>query len=362
MDASDGAVASPRNAAATLWLRTTTGRSSRSRAALSLRNLRTKCLVLPPDRLASRGESELERFGLSRRENISHDCPSMTIDFRSVPLFNDLSDEQLQLFLKAMQRRRLQAGHVLFERGSVPDCFFLLIEGAVSVRDEDGERFLVHAVTPVGELSVFTNEERRLAAVVTEPSEVMFLPRPELQQLLETNGELAFGLMRGLLRLAGRKIGRDRRRLREMRENIVTTQKAMKRMQEFLLEGEDNPLHAALFEELDANVEQNKRWHYLVEPSRLVRTQIRVDSNVLLRVLALSNEWLHVEPNPSVEFTQGKDWSGVLLLEDREMAISGTVEKVTASEIIIFLDELIPDYERQLADHLARAQMLDVVL
>lgn len=290
----------------------------------------------------------------------------MTTDFRSVPLFNDLSDEQLELFLSATQRRRLPPGHVLFEKGSVPDCWFLLTEGAVSVRDEDGERFLVRAVTPVGELSVFTNEERRLTAVVTEPSEVMFLPRPDLQKLLEKHGGLAFGLMRGLLRLAGRKIGRDQRRLREMRENIVTTQKAMKRMQEFLLEGEDNPLHAALFEELDALVEQNKRWHYLVEPSRLVRTQVRVDSNadsnLELRVIALSNEWLHVEPNPQVEWVTGKDWSGVLLLDDRELPISGTIEQVTAHEVHIFLDELIPDYETQLADHLARAQMLDVVL
>jgi CRP/FNR family transcriptional regulator, cyclic AMP receptor protein len=286
----------------------------------------------------------------------------MTTDFRSVPLFNDLSDEQLELFLAATQRRRLPPGHVLFEKGSIPDCWFLLIEGAVSVRDEDGERFLVRAVTPVGELSVFTNEERRLTAVVTEPSEVMFLPRSELKTLLERHGELAFGLMRGLLRLAGRKIGRDQRRLREMRENIVTTQKAMKRMQEFLLEGEDNPLHAALFEELDALVEQNKRWHYLVEPSRLVRTQVRVDSSLELRVLALSNEWLHLEPRPGCEFAVGKDWSGVLLLEDREFPVSGTVESVTEALVVIFLDELIPEYESQLSDHLARAQMLDVVL
>jgi len=293
---------------------------------------------------------------------LSHDWPSMTNDFRSVPLFNDLSDEQLEKFLSKTQRRRLQPGHTLFEKGSVPDCWFLLTEGAVSVRDEDGERFLVHAVTPVGELSVFTNEERRLTAVVTEPSEVMFLGRSELQKLLESDGQLAFGLMRGLLRLAGRKIGRDQRRLREMRANIITTQKAMKRMQEFLLEGEDNPLHAALFEELDALVEQNKRWHYLVEPSRLVSTQVRVDSKLELRVIALSNEWLHLQPVPGVEFVPGQDWSGVLLLENRELPVSGTVEKVTDSEVAIFLDELIPDYAQQLAVHLARAQMLDVVL
>lgn len=286
----------------------------------------------------------------------------MNPDIRNVPLFADLDDAQLEILIAATQRRALPVGHVLFERGSVADCWFLLIEGAISVRDDDGERFLVRAVTTVGELSVFTEEERRLSAVVVDPSVVLFLPRDALQQLLEKNGPLAFGLMRGLLRLTGRKIGRDQRRLREMRENIVSTQKAMKRMQDFLLEGEDNPLHAALFEELDALVEQNKRWHYLVEPSRLVPTEVRLDGGATARVTALSNEWLHFERPIGLEMAMGKDWSGVLLLDSDEVPVSGTLEQVTGNEMLVFLDELIPEYDAKLANHLARAQMLDVVL
>jgi CRP-like cAMP-binding protein len=286
----------------------------------------------------------------------------MNPDFRSIPLFTDLDDAQIETLVAATQRRKLPAGHVLFEKGSVADCWFLLAEGAISVRDDDGERFLVRAVTTVGELSVFTEEERRLSAVVVEPSVVLFLPREDLKRLLEQNGSLAFGLMRGLLRLTGRKIGRDQRRLREMRGNIVSTQKAMKRMQEFLLDGEDNPLHAALFEELDALVEQNKRWHYLVEPSRLVPTFVRLDSGEKLRVSAISNEWLHFEKPKGAALNAGQDFSCVLLLDDAELPISGTVERVSDSEVDVFLDELIPAYDRQLSDHLARAHMLDVVL
>ena len=286
----------------------------------------------------------------------------MNPDFRMVPLFTDLDDAQLEVLIGATQRRKLPAGHVLFEKGAIADCWFLLVEGAISVRDEDGERFLIRATATVGELSVFTEEERRLTAVVVEPSVVLFLPRADLQQLLEKNGAIAFGLMRGLLRLTGRKIGRDQRRLREMRENIVSTQKAMKRMQDFLLEGEDNPLHAALFEELDALVEQNKRWHYLVEPSRLVPTSIRLDDGTTARVIALSNEWLHFEKPNTVEIAAAKDFSCVLVLDGAELPLSGTVERVTDTEVVVFLDELIPEYDRKLSDHLARAQMLDVVL
>jgi CRP-like cAMP-binding protein len=293
---------------------------------------------------------------------LRHYGGSMNPDFRMVPLFADLDDAQLEILIGATQRRKLPAGHVLFEKGAVADCWFLLVEGAISVRDEDGERFLVRATATVGELSVFTEEERRLSAVVVEPSVVLFLPRADLQKLLEQNGALAFGLMRGLLRLTGRKIGRDQRRLREMRENIVSTQKAMKRMQEFLLEGEDNPLHAALFEELDALVEQNKRWHYLVEPSRLVPTEVRLDGGPTLRVGAISNEWLHFEKPANVTLTAGQDFSCVLLLDGAELPVSGTIERVSESEVVVFLDEMIPEYDRKLADHLARAQMLDIVL
>ena len=220
-----------------------------------------------------------------------------------VPLFADLDDAQLEVLIGATQGRRLPAGHVLFEKGAVADCWFLLTDGAISVRDEDGERFLVRAPATVGELSVFTDEERRLTAVVAEDSEVLYLPRAELQVLLEQHGPLAFGLMRGLLRLTGRKIGRDQRRVREMRVNIVNTQKAMKRMQDSLLEGDDNPLHAALFEELDALVEQNKRWHYLVEPSRLVPTAVRLDGGAIARVSAISNEWLHFEKSANIDLS-----------------------------------------------------------
>lgn len=293
---------------------------------------------------------------------LRHHHRTMTLDLRSVPLFADLHDDQLAALVAAAERHELPKDHVLFEKGSAPDGLCVLMEGAVSVRDEDDEGFLVRPVAPVGELSVFTGEERRLSAVTAEPSVVLSLSRDRLQSLLEGNGELAFGLMRTLLQHTSRKIARDQRRLREMRANIVSTQKAMKGMQESLLDGEDSPLHAALFEELDALVEQNKRAHYLVEPSRLVPTQVRLDDGVLAWVAAISNEWIYFERPKASKVEAGKEWSGVLLLGGRELPVSGTVERVTAKEVVVFLDELIPDYDAQLAAHLSRARMLDIVL
>ncbi len=283
-----------------------------------------------------------------------------SIDFTSVPLFADFDAKKLETFLGAFSRRSLPAGHVLFEQGVAPSDFCLLVEGSLSVRDVDGERFLLKPVAPVGELGVITGEERKLSAVVAEPSVVLGIHLNELSAMLEREGDVSLLFHRNLLRLTARKIARDQRRQREMRENIVSTQKAMKRMQDALLEGEDSPLHMALFEQLDALIEQNKKSHYLVEPSRLVPTHVRVADGVR-RVTAVSNEWLYFE-NPGAPVPPGTEWSGVVLLGDQELPLCGTVEKSSGSEVAVFLDEMIPEYDQALSEHLVRAQMLDVVL
>ena len=70
--------------------------------------------------------------GDALRRLLRHYGGSMNPDFRMVPLFADLDDAQLEILIGATQRRKLPAGHVLFEKGAVADCWFLLVEGAIS--------------------------------------------------------------------------------------------------------------------------------------------------------------------------------------------------------------------------------------
>ena len=59
---------------------------------------------------------------------------------------------------------------------------------------------------------------------------------------------------------------------------------------------------------------------------------------------------------------RGEHWSGVLLLPEREIAVSGTVDGSDGTGVTIRLDLLIDDYNRAIEDHLTRLQMLDFVL
>ncbi len=279
----------------------------------------------------------------------------------NLPLFAGFEPAQLERLLSVFERKTLKDGESVFEAGSVPQGLTLLVEGSLSVRDEDGEVFEVHPFAPVGELGVFTGEARNLDVIVADSATLLTAPTEPLEAFLRENGDIAFELQRSLLRLAARKIGRDRRRLSEMRDNIVSTQKTMKRMREALLEGEDNPLHAALFEELDSLIEQNRKIHYLVEPSRLVPTAVRLADGSECKVGALSTEWLYFS-NPPASLKPGTDITFTLLLDGGELPASGRLERADPSEGVVYLDNLIPDYESKLNQHLARAQLLDVVL
>lgn len=283
------------------------------------------------------------------------------LSLTGLPLFSDFSEAELRTLLTAFQPRTFEAGEVLFEAGSEPAFVFLLMSGSVSVRNDEEEVLVAVSPTPIGELSAMTGEDRSLTAIAAERSEVLAAPVGDLQTFLESNGTIGYRFQRALLRLAARKIGRDRERARQMRANIVGTQKAMKTMRDALLESEDNVLHAALFEQLDALIENNRRVHYLVRPSRLVPTSVRLDGGAERRVTALSEEWMYFareagDPEPKEEF------QALLVLDGKEIPVSGTVDETRSGEVVVYLDELVPDFQKQLALHLTRGQLLDVVL
>jgi len=278
----------------------------------------------------------------------------------SIPLFAGLSRDDLAKVLEVFDSKTVKEGEVLFEAGTAPTALWILVDGSLSIRNESGEVLGVSPSQPIGELSALTGEDRSLTAVASGPSTLLTAPVQRFQELLQAQGRIGFEIQRNLLRMAARKIGRDRRRLAEMRDNIVGTQKAMKRMREALLDSEDTPLHVALFEQLDALVEQNRKIHYLVEPSRMVPTEIVLPEGKR-RVTALSREWLYFS-DPPASVKEGDELRAVLSLDGNEIPISGRVDKAADGEAALYLDELIAEYDDAFSAHLGRAQLLDVVL
>ncbi len=280
---------------------------------------------------------------------------------QSVPLFANLEEESLRELLGVFERQTFEPGEVLFQGGDRAQYLRVLISGMLSARDDGGEVMRLHPPAPVGELSALSGGSTRLTVAAVATATVLAAPLEKLNPFLAEHGQISTTLHQNLLALASRKIARDRRRIREMRGNIVRTQRAMKQMRDSLGASEDTPLHAELFDALSQLIEQNRQAHYLVEPSRLVATSLRFDSGGVCSVTALSEEWAYVE-QPPVELRAGTELTATLVLGDEEIAVSGRVERRSAAEARIALDPLIDDYRKAVQVHLARAQLLDIVL
>lgn len=283
-------------------------------------------------------------------------------ELRAVPLFADMTDEHLTRLVAAFEHRLAEPGEVIFQEGSTADRFLLLVAGEVVISQNGEERFRLGPIVPVGELGGLTELRRSTTATATVKSELLSISTEALLHFFEANGQVAYPFYHSFLHIVADKLVRDRRRMEEMRLNIIQTQKAMKRMREALLEGEDSPLHRTLFEELDAQIEQNRKGHYLVDSVRALPIKVRLDDGSLRDVARISNEWLFIATGPQPAPEKGAEWSAVLVTPGVEIPVSGTIEQADADHFTVFLDTLIDEYAVALEKLLTRLQMLDVVL
>ena len=281
-------------------------------------------------------------------------------ELRAIPLFHRISDQHLTELMASFTHGEHAVGDVLFEAGSTPQHFLLLSRGEVSLYEGNEVRFRLKPVSLIGELGALTGVRRNTTARVSAPSEIWTIATADLMAFFEKRGEIAVPFYHNLLGVVAGKVRRDELRIAEMRANLIHTQKEMKRINQTLLEAEETPLSALLFETMEALIEHNKRGHYTVEPWETLRTAVRHEDKSEAPVLELSDERLAIAPFPGA--TSGTRWSGVLILGEAEIPVSGIIERSDSTSVVITLDLLIEEYGAQLADHLTRLQMLDFVV
>lgn len=285
-----------------------------------------------------------------------------TNDLHPIPLFQGITEQHLHALLGAFEQLSLPAGEVLFEAGSEPRHFHILISGEVELREDDTARFTLTTLAPIGELGALTGSARNTTAVLTKPSEIYRISRAALMELFERHGDIAFPFEHNLLQVVALKIRRDQRRIEEMRANLIRTQKAMKRMLELVLEAPEIPASKELAETLEGLIERNKRGHYLVAPTGALHSSVRLDDGALVPVLELSDSFVRFGLWPGEMPKKGEHFTGVLVTTKAELPISGTVESHGDRSVLVQLDPLIDEYSRALRDYLTRVQMLDFVV
>lgn len=137
---------------------------------------------------------------------------------RQVPIFAELPDAALARVAERCVPRRAPAGTVLFTAGEQSRGLYVVETGRVRVYrvSPEGREQVLHVEgpgRPVAELPLFDGGAYPASAVTLEDSTLLFLPRPDFEQLYRTNPDVAHAIIRGL--------GRRLRHLVQLTETLA---------------------------------------------------------------------------------------------------------------------------------------------
>jgi CRP/FNR family transcriptional regulator, cyclic AMP receptor protein len=140
-----------------------------------------------------------------------------TAELARFPIFEDLSEEELQQIADLAVPRRYDAGEIIFREGDRSDTCFIVRSGRVRItRNHPGGRRLTLAELSAGEmfgeLSMFDGEGRSATVEALEDTTTLALLERDIQRLMRGHPDIAvkmLGRLASRLRAANEKIARQ---------------------------------------------------------------------------------------------------------------------------------------------------------
>jgi CRP/FNR family transcriptional regulator, cyclic AMP receptor protein len=136
---------------------------------------------------------------------------------RSVPLFSDLEEGELERFSHVAVPRSFPGGTRVFHEGDNSDACYIVKSGSFRVTQEhsDGRAITLATLGPgeiFGELAMLDGDKRSASAEALSDGELLALPAGDVRALLSRHPEIALKLVAGLvrrLRAANTRISRQ---------------------------------------------------------------------------------------------------------------------------------------------------------
>jgi CRP/FNR family cyclic AMP-dependent transcriptional regulator len=281
-------------------------------------------------------------------------------ELRTVPLFQGFGDDELASVGALFAKVDVDPNAALFDVGQTSTDLYLLTAGEVVLDRPNDDVFRLHPPALIGELGALTGLPRSTRATVAAGSTVWALPARKIQNYLAANQELGIRFLVNLMSIVADKVHRDQVRMADMRQNLIKTQKELKRLRELVLDTVETPLSAPVHDTLDRLISTNRRVNYRVQPPSSLACQMRLDSGQH-DVIDISRT--HVSIAGVTKPPAAESWlTGVLVLAGTEIAVSGRVHRVSDNRVTIELDLLIDEFAAALEGYLTRAQLLDVLV
>jgi len=112
-------------------------------------------------------------------------------DLRKSPLFQGLSDEELQQLMDMAEPVSLRAGEILIKQGELGDAAYVVISGDFEVQKQSGQSLIkIDVRNPgdvVGEMALLSRAPRNATLIAKIDSEVLRIPQEAFEKLLSSS-------------------------------------------------------------------------------------------------------------------------------------------------------------------------------
>jgi predicted acylesterase/phospholipase RssA/CRP-like cAMP-binding protein len=139
---------------------------------------------------------------------------------RGIPLFKNLTDEDLDLIASRLRKEDHPKGNILFEEGDPGDAMYLVESGQLAVvGQKHGEHIaLIGPGNFVGDISLILAQPRTATVQVTIDAQLWLLEKKDFDDLITTRPSIALEMMREL----SRRLVTTTRRKRQMITRRIT--------------------------------------------------------------------------------------------------------------------------------------------
>ena len=112
-------------------------------------------------------------------------------NLRTSPLFEGLSDQELQHLVDNAQPVSLRAGEPLMKQGEPGDCAYVVLEGGFEIQKQSGQSLIKIDVRKpgevIGEMALLSNAPRSASVVALCDSKTICISQKDFENLLATN-------------------------------------------------------------------------------------------------------------------------------------------------------------------------------
>ena len=120
-------------------------------------------------------------------------------DLRKSPLFQGLSDEELQKLMDMAEPVSLAAGDILIRQGEPGDSAYVVIKGEFEVQKQTGQSLIkIDVRNPgdvVGEMALLSRAPRNATLIAKTDGEVLRIPQEAFERLLQSSSTAAMAVL-----------------------------------------------------------------------------------------------------------------------------------------------------------------------